>query len=164
MSVIAKHLAGFIKGDEAAMRRVFVELDRHIDNVNAKLGSTGTRLQDNPTLALPQVQVPPLAGFSVNVVNGEQVVTLVNPQDTNPLSPQILIQRGSQNAVRAAIFHQVQHALNVNFDNNSGVVDIAINTPALRFNIKDPAPTVFFWRVRSSFDQINFNGWQVFKK
>lgn len=164
MSVIAKHLVGFIAGDPAAMRRVFVELDRHIDHYNATLGTLGTRLQDNPSVAAPQVQIPPLVGFSVNVVNGEQVVTLVNPQDTNPISPQVLIQRGALNAVRSTIFHQVQHALNVNFDNNSGVVDIGINTPALRFNIKDPAPTVFFWRVRSSYDKVNFNAWQVFKK
>lgn len=125
---------------------------------------TGDSLEmiDDPTLSTTATRTPPQAGISVAGIDGSFEITLTLPQDVQPLSVTLFQGSitGDSNQLGAPMLHQLQSATNVNFDAAAGVVTYG---PFSDLFYKIQAPnTTLFWRVRSSFDGINWNEWLIY--
>lgn len=106
---------------------------------------------------------PPQAAFDVSGANGNFTIRITNPQAVNPQSPTQATVRQQQgtNTIGALMFHNLQSATNTNFDNAAGVTDWPVS-PQTFFDIRQPN-TTWFWRLRSTFDPSNPNGWNTWQ-
>jgi hypothetical protein len=117
---------------------------------------------DDPTDGTANKPAPPAAGFVVKGVDGKFEIQITLPQDAQPQT--VTLYRASfffdRNRARADLVHQVQSATNMLFD-SSGNVTTYGPTPETSLSITNPNVTLF-WRLRSSYDQLNWNDWQIF--
>jgi len=117
---------------------------------------------DDPSGAPASKPAPPVAGFTVTGIDGKFEIQITLPQDAQP--PTVTLYRRSflfdRNRARADIVHQMQSATNMLFD-ASGNVTTYGPTPETSLSITNPNVTLF-WRLRSSYDQLNWNDWQIF--
>lgn len=117
---------------------------------------------DDPSDGTASKPAPPAAGFVVTGVDGKFEIQITLPQDAQPQT--VTLYRASfffdRNRARADLVHQIQSATNMLFD-SSGNVTTYGPTPDLSLSITNPNVTLF-WRLRSSYDQLNWNDWQIF--
>lgn len=117
---------------------------------------------DDPSNGTASKPVPPAAGFVVTGVDGKFEIQITLPQDAQPQT--VTLYRASfffdRNRARADLVHQIQSATNMLFD-SSGNVTTYGPTPETTLSITNPNVTLF-WRLRSSYDQLNWNDWQIF--
>lgn len=160
-SSIRRHLDGVLKGSFHETRKALLGLDDNMQLILAHLG-LNTGLQDTPGAQAPNVPIPSPAQFTVTGVDGHYVIAITNPQNIQPLTAAVLQQnaQANLNAIGGAIYHQLQSATSVNFDANSSVSAYGPST-ATSLDITD-ANQQKFWRLRSSYDQSNWNAWQIF--
>src|SRR5437016_5242386 len=117
---------------------------------------------DDP-LTVPEAKhAPPPAAFTVTGVDGKFEIQITLPQDTQPQTVTLYRARCGQdfNRTRALIVHQLQSATNMLFD-ASGNVTTYGPTPETSLSITNPNVTLF-WRLRSSYDEVNWNDWQIY--
>ena len=117
---------------------------------------------DDP-LTVPEAKpAPPPAAFTVTGVDGKFEIQITLPQDTQPQTVTLYQARFGLdfNRTRALIVHQLQSATNMLFD-ASGKVTTYGPTPETSLSITQPNVTLF-WRLRSSYDQVNWNDWQIY--
>lgn len=117
---------------------------------------------DDPSDGTASKPAPPAAGFVVNGVDGKFEIQITLPQDAQPQT--VTLYQASfffdRNRARADLVHQIQSATNMLFD-SSGNVTTYGPSPDLSLSITNPNVTLF-WRLRSSYDQLNWNDWQIF--
>ena len=117
---------------------------------------------DDPSAATASKPAPPAAGFVVTGVDGSFEIQITLPQDAHPQTV-TLYQRSllfDRNRARADMMHQIQSATNMLFDASGNVTSYG-PTPETSLSITNPNVTLF-WRLRSSYDQLNWNDWQIF--
>jgi hypothetical protein len=167
MSDLDKYAGEFAKVSPG-MHTAWKHLGRILDQHGAIIGRSKLEFQDD---VLPDRQtglhrvsaiVPPQASFTVTPLDGKFMVAIANPQNVQPQSVQILQNRAiaSINARNAPIVHNLQSATDVNFNAASNIVDYGIS-PVTAYTVQDPNITRFF-RLRSSYDGINWNQWQIY--
>src|SRR2546421_4826081 len=117
---------------------------------------------DDP-LTVPEAKpAPPPAAFTVTGVDGKFEIQITLPQDTQPQTVTLYRARFGLdfNRTRALMVHQTQSATNMLFD-ASGNVTTYGPTPETSLSITNPNVTLF-WRLRSSYDEVNWNDWQIY--
>ncbi|HEV2992119.1 MAG TPA: hypothetical protein VG759_27025 [Candidatus Angelobacter sp.] len=143
------------------MRRLLVGMAHKLALYDGRLGIFDG-FQDDPTNAPQAKAAPPPASFNVAGVDGKFEIQITLPQDVQP--PTVTLYQASlgtdMNRLRAPILHQIQSATSVLFDAASKVTTYG-PTPETSLSITNPNVTLF-WRLRSSYDGVNWNGWQVF--
>lgn len=167
MSTIDRHLDEFKKLSPGAYQAM-KEVSRILDHHYALHGRSGLFFEDdvNPDRSSNfhriSTQVPPPANFTVTPLDGKYMIAIANPENIQPVSVQIAQARavGSVNALSRPIVHNLQSALDINFNAASGITDYGIS-PVTAYTIQDPNVTKF-WRLRSSYDGKNWNQWQIF--
>lgn len=126
------------KGDQEAMRTL---LNAFSSQISALAVGTGVQLLE-PTSGgktqTPVTSTPGLASLSVSGANGVYALSITNPMQT----------------IASTIYHQVQYSTTSNFTNPT-TVGIA---PTTNLTLSMP-DTTLYWRLRSSYDQSNFNAW-----
>lgn len=158
MSELNKFVSSF---KDPAMRAAWSALDKHVDAINARIPPA--EKVDDPFTPAQNISLPPQAQFQVVGIDGKFKWFIVNPQDRQPQSVALMraaIANG-MNLQAQPIYHNVQSALDTNFNLSSSITDYGI-TPDLYGESQDPNVTRFF-RIRSSFDQQNWNDWQLFQ-
>jgi len=143
------------------MRRLLVGVAHKLALYDGRLGILDG-FQDDPTTAVQAKAPPPPASFTVNGVDGKFEIQITLPQDVQQ-STVTLYQASfgsDMNRLRAPILHQIQSATSVLFDAASKVTTYG-PTPETSLSITNPNVTLF-WRLRSSYDGVNWNAWQVF--
>src|SRR5437660_5620117 len=117
---------------------------------------------DDPADAPAGKPAPPAAGFTVTGVDGKFEIQITLPQDAQP--PTVTLYQRSflfdRNRARADIVHQIQSATNMLFDASGNVTSYG-PTPETSLSITNPNVTLF-WRLRSSYDEVKWNDWQIF--
>jgi hypothetical protein len=167
--LIAKFMPISIRGQsiDAAVRNP-EDMRRLLHGVAHKLALYDGKLgifdgfQDDPTQS-PEVKAPPPpSGLTVKGVDGKFEVQITLPQDTQPQT--VTLYQASfgfdLNRRRAPIVHQIQSATGVLFDAASNVTTYG-PTPETSLEVTNPNVTLF-WRLRSSYDGVNWNDWQIF--
>lgn len=105
------------------------------------------------------LQPPPNAKMNIAGSLGTFIINITNPQSASPISA--LLDTGAVvNAARLPIYHEVSSATSATFDSSNNLVIYPV-TDATRFDITDPSKTRYF-RIRSSFDQKNWNNYTYF--
>lgn len=137
-------------------------------NGNAALRDFLLRLQQNLLVQEAKgrdVAPPVAASFEVDGVDGHYLITITNPQDVQPLTvaQRQQFQRlpaAQQNSFGGTIFHQLQSSTDIAFDAAGSVTTYGGDkgSPQLTYDITDPVTTKF-WRMRSSYDGVNWNNW-----
>lgn len=116
---------------------------------------------DDPLTVPTQQPTPPPVSFTVVGVDGQFQITITLPQDAVPPSVSVLTRTTAlANPLGTAIVHQLQSASNTNFDAAAGVQTYGPFTE-LTQTFQVPNQTLF-WRIRSSFDGVNWNAWQIY--
>ena len=141
------------------------ELGRHMDLLSTQTGSKPLQFIDAPPAGSIGKAVPPLTQFYVTGAHGTFRVVITAPQNVvarSGLIAKLAAVNGKQNWQAAPIVYNLQSALDLNFNNSaaSGVTDYGL-APQTSYTIQQPSTTLY-WRVRASYDGINFNQWQVF--
>ena len=117
---------------------------------------------DDPSDVPASKPAPPAAGFQVNGVDGKFEIQITLPQDAQLQT--VTLYRASfgldRNRGRADMVHHIQSATNMLFD-ASGNVTTYGPTPETSLSITNPNVTLF-WRLRSSYDEVNWNDWQIY--
>jgi len=143
------------------MRRLLQGIAQRIAIYDDQLGIFDGFL-DDPSDIPASKPAPPAAGFQVNGVDGKFEIQITLPQDAQPQT--VTLYRASfgldMNRGRADMVHQIQSATNTLFD-TSGNVTTYGPTPETSLSITNPNVTLF-WRLRSSYDQVNWNDWQIY--
>jgi hypothetical protein len=142
-----------------ALAATLVALHQKIVDIDARTGGgvAGAGTPQSPIL-------PPAASFAVSGVGGRFLVDITNPQDIPPQTVEQMLRQMQtpNNQANAPIFHRLQSSLDLNFDANSSVTEYTSvsGSTQLHYDLRDPNVTKF-WRIQSSYDQVNFNDWQV---
>src|SRR5437016_2941813 len=143
------------------MRRLLVGVAHKLALYDGRLGIFDG-FQDDPNNVPQAKAAPPPAGFTVIGVDGKFEIQIALPQDVQ--APTVTLYRASfgadMNRLRAPIVHQIQSATSVLFDAASKVTTYG-PTPETSLSITNPNVTLF-WRLRSSYDGVNWNAWVVF--
>lgn len=137
------------------------QLDAAIDDLRNKVGT------QKPTfIASVQPQSPAQPSAAIFNVSGQTgvgfTVQITNPQDIQPASTALArakITKGT-NVALTPILHNVQSALNTNFNSAADLTDYGKSSQTT-LTIPNSGVTLF-WRIRSSFDGQNWNAWQLF--
>lgn len=143
------------------MRRLLVGVAHKLALYDGRLGIFDG-FQDDPTTVTQTKGPPPPASFTVNGVDGKFEIQITLPQDVQQSTVTLFQASFSSdvNRLRALIVHQIQSATSVLFDAASKVTTYG-PTPETSLSITNPNVTLF-WRLRSSYDGVNWNAWQVF--
>lgn len=157
-----RHLDGILLGSRDHMYSAVKDVADGLDIVYAKLGINPS-FQDTQGSQAPNNPPPSPAQFTVTGANARFHIVITNPQNLQPKSAAVLLQNAgvNLNSTGAAIYHQLQSAVDTNFNANSNVSTYGPTTDVV-LDIGDPNTTKF-WRLRSSFDQVNWNAWQIFQ-
>jgi len=143
------------------MRRLLQGIAQRIAIYDDQLGIFDGFL-DDPSDIPTSKPAPPAAGFQVNGVDGKFEIQITLPQDAQPQT--VTLYRASfgldMNRARADMVHQIQSATNMLFDASGNVITYG-PTPETSLSITNPNVTLF-WRLRSSYDQVNWNDWQIY--
>ncbi len=143
------------------MRRLLVGVAHKLAFYDGRLGLFDG-FQDDPTTTTQAKAPPPVASFTVNGVDGKFEIQITLPQDVQ--QPTVTLYQASfgadVNRLRAPMLHQIQSATSVLFDAASKVTTYG-PTPETSLSITNPNMTLF-WRLRSSYDGVNWNTWQVY--
>lgn len=91
----------------------------------------------------PSSAPPPLASLSVSGANGAFTVAITNPAQS----------------INKAIYHELSYSTIASFVGGSGVTTLPVSTSTHQ-TVAQPGLTVF-WRLRSSYDQSNWNAYQT---
>ena len=86
---------------------------------------------------------PPLATLTVSGANGAFNIEILNPAQS----------------VNKTIYHELSYSSQASFVGGSGVTTLPVST-ATKLTVPAPGVTAF-WRIRSSYDQNNWNRYQV---
>jgi hypothetical protein len=123
-----------------------------VDTSLAQLQASSGQSLDPPTQAL----------FTVTGVDGKFVIAITAPENILPYTAnQALIQsQMGTNQQGIALLHQVQSATDINFNNASSIADYGVSSQ-LSYTFQLPNQTLF-WRLRSSYDGVNWNDWQIY--
>jgi hypothetical protein len=158
---IRKYANAFKTGDAQQQYLGYQAVVGALSDLYSKMGRLPLALVDGVGSQTPG-PIPPPAQFAVQGIDGKFLVAIVNPQNVLALTPAIARARAlaGVNSGFTPILHNLQSALDVNFDNNSSLVDYGIS-PQLAYEVQDPLVTRFF-RLRSSFDGKNWNPWQIY--
>ena len=135
----------------------------HLANLEDRLITLFPQLNqgkvDNPFQTINQAApVPPAVSFSVTQKSGFSTINIKLPQIKIPQTSvlfALLVQRG-QNAALSPLFHKVQSASTAAFDETASVQEYDLGIGV--WTIPDANPQ---WRLQSSFDTINFNGFSA---
>lgn len=103
-------------------------------------------------------QVPPPVSFTVTQKAGLSFVNIELPQLQNPPTAALyalLVKRG-QNPSLSPLYHKVQSALSGSFDSAAGTVEYDLGIGV--WTLPDANPQ---WRIKSSFDTLNYNDFSV---
>lgn len=144
-------------GHPLALRQTLIAISDEIDGINQHVGRiTATKVD---TVAQSINPPPSAAGFAITAQDGRVRVTLTNPQN-RVAATQKLVQGGPSNIAGAAIYHELSSCESVAFDDASTLTVYPASTATTQ---EFTAPnTALYWRLRSSFDQNAWNGYQVF--
>lgn len=160
MSVLNRYRTLFKKVDPNLMQW-HDQLDSVIDDIYTKIGSNAPAKVDSVSPLAPSQ--PPLAILNVLATPGTGYkVQIVNPQNVQSASMSLARARITKgpNAPLATVYHNLQSALDTNFNSGSNVTDHGVSTQTIW-----AIPTTglsLYWRFRSSFDGQNWNPWQIF--
>lgn len=163
MSDIARHVRSFGTLDGSGMESAMRIINDQLDRINSRLGGIGNDFIDDPAQAIPASDPPAQAWFNVIGLDGQFHVYITLPQNINPTSVAVMGLQNTQsdmNSAGDAIYHQIQSCLSIDFDLAHGLVDYGV-TSQVTLTVQDPNATRF-WRIRSSYDQVNWNDWQIF--
>jgi hypothetical protein len=151
----------FKDGNRDQQYKGFLALCEHIEGIYSEIGKLPIKFVDGIGTHSAAV-LPAAAQFAVQGIDGKFLIAIVNPQNILPVSPAILsaLMRAGLNRQLTPILHNVQSSLDINFDNNSSLVDYGIS-PQLAYEIQNPNVTRFF-RLRSTYDGKNWNDWQIY--
>lgn len=157
MSIVRNYLGAFTGQQYQAM----LALDQHLD-AQSNGGGKVARKVDDPNQQTPQTAPPPAATLNVLGIDGKFRWLITNPQDVNPQSVAQMRAQLAQgmNLAGVTILHNVQSAIDSNFNNSSSVLDYGITSDVFGQDQR-PNETRFF-RIRSSFDGQNWNDWAIF--
>lgn len=120
------------------LRTVLLGMYDQIDTHNQALGIN--MLEPVNSKQKPASAAPPLASLAVSGANGVFSVQITNPAQS----------------VNKTIYHELSYSTSSSFSN--GVVTLPVQT-STQATVPAPGVTVY-WRIRSSFDQSNWNSYQ----
>jgi hypothetical protein len=160
MSIIQRYVHLFRKVDPA-LQDFHRDLDAVIDDIYTKLGSRAPVKIDSVAQLAPAqpsfavINVIPMTGIGFKI-------QLINPQDVQPASMALARAKAlnGQNPSLSRVTHNVQSAIDTNFNSTSNVTDHG-NSEQTVWTIPASGVTLY-WRFRSSFDGQNWNPWQLY--
>ncbi|MGH8358208.1 MAG: hypothetical protein ACRESF_12000 [Pseudomonas sp.] len=138
------------------------QLETRLATIETQVGGVPQGLVDNPVLVNQGVAPPPAASFNVTGIDGKFITIVNNPQTVVPqsvLTAKLRFHAG-MNLQRTAILHNLQSATDLNFNQASSLKDYGTG-PQLLWTDQDPN-VIRFFRLRSSYDGVTWNAWQVF--
>ncbi len=138
------------------------QLEQRLQSLEQQVGGVPAGFVDDPSQVNQGVVPPPAASFSVTGIDGKFIVLVSNPETVIPqsvLQSRLRFQAGT-NLRGTAILHNLQSATDLNFNQSSNLKDYGTSSQLL-WTDQDPNVTRFF-RLRSSFDGVTWNAWQIF--
>lgn len=162
MSTLARFATAFRDGDKAKMHTAWKELDKQLDLLTTQTGYSALTAVTSSSEQVGTKPMPPLGAFRAAGSKGVFTVQIANPQQVQALSPAIgKLQRAAGSNVSAVpILHNLQSATSTSFDASSGLKDYGVSTQS-QYSIPIPSTTLFF-RVRHSYDGVNWTSWQLY--
>lgn len=154
-------LRSYVGAFSGQQQQFVIALDAHLEALGNGGGKV-PRFVDDPNQQTPQTAPPPAVSLNVRGIDGKFQWLITNPEDVNPQSVAQMRAQLAQgmNLNGATVLHNVQSATDTNFNNASNLVDYGTTSQVFGQDQR-PNETRFF-RIRSSFDGLNFNAWQVF--
>jgi len=161
MTQLAKY-RGVFQSIDPRLVQYHDEHETLLKRIIQQIGGIPEQFVDDPSKVEQGAAPPPAASFNVTGIDGKFVTNINNPQTVQAqsvLQAKLRFHAG-MNLRRTAILHNLQSATDLNFNQNSGLKDYG-TSPQLMWTDQDPNVTRFF-RLRSSFDGVTWNAWQVF--
>lgn len=168
MGFLQRYRDAFRTGDRNQMAQAISDIDSFFEEVQARGGWTHGRHVDSPAQLRTPVAVPPPSLFSVVGLDGHFFVSITPPQNVQARDVSLQYARNKRgpnglsglNALGGKIIYNLQSATALTFDASSTVTDYG-NSQQLSYDIRN-ANQNFFWRLRSSYDGVNWSGWGYF--
>ena len=138
------------------------DMEQRLSTLEFQTGGVPQGFVDNPSKVNQGVAPPPPASFNVNGIDGKFITTITNPQSVvaqSVLAAKLRFRAG-MNLRNTTILHNLQSATDLNFNHSSSLKDYG-TSPQLMWTDQDPNLTRFF-RLRSSYDGVTWNAWQVY--
>jgi hypothetical protein len=123
------------------LRTVLLGIYAQLEVHNNQLGSNFIEPTNSPQE--PSSAPPPLASLMVSGANGIFTVAITNPTQS----------------INKTLYHELSYSTIASFVGGSGVTTLPVSTSTHQ-TVAQPNLTVF-WRLRSSYDQSNWNAYQT---
>ncbi len=123
------------------LRTILLGMYSQHEVVNNTLGINFVEPTNSPQQ--PSSAPPPLATFTVSGANGAFNIAITNPSQS----------------INKTLYHELSYSSQASFVGGSGVTVLPVST-ATKQTAAAPGVTAF-WRLRSSYDQSNWNSYQV---
>lgn len=163
MSTLKQYATDFKKLGTRPYQAILA-IDTQLDFLLSQVGNKSLAFIDTPSTpsATTKPAVPGPCVFSVIGTNGSFIISITNPQNVLPQSTGIAsaqVNLGT-NAGQVTILHELQSCSTLNFDHAGGVQDYGVGAQ-LGYEFQN-ANVTLFWRIRDSYDGVNWNSWQVY--
>ena len=143
--------------------QAILAIDTQLDFLLSQVGTKSLQFTDTPAPLPSTGKTPPQpCVFSVVGTNGSFVIQITNPQNVLPQSTGIASAQVTQgtNAGTVTILHELQSCSTLAFNAAGGLRDYGVGAQ-LAYEFQN-ANVTLFWRIRDSYDGVNWNTWQVY--
>lgn len=154
------------KQDFESAKETLQRICTHLGNLEDRLTATLPQLAgskvDSPLTPGTGAPLPQASTFTVKIVGGMADIEITLPQFAQAATPALQKQQivSNPNALLGTILHKLQSCSDASFTVAAGLKDYQPTSQTQIF--KNDANT--FWRMKSSFDGKNYNGWSAVQR